>query len=255
MGQIFLAGCCLAAALFQHGTTLSNPHTSAEDRAAGAKMFAGQCAGCHGKDGSGGTAADLTTGAYKYGSSDEKLFESIAKGVAGTAMPAFALDARQVWQLVTHVRSLSEGKAAEKAKGNADNGAKVFAAQGCVSCHAITGKGGSLGPDLTEVGLRRSLGHIERAIRKPDDEVSWDYWRLRARTKAGNEVRGLRLNEDTFSFQILEEGGRLRSIDKANLAEAEIVRSSTMPSFVGKLKGSEFDDLVAYLAGLRGMNR
>jgi len=236
-------------ALAQHGTTLSNPHTSAEDRAAGAKMFAGQCAGCHGKDGSGGTAADLTAGAYKYGSSEEKLFESIAKGVPGTAMPAFAMDARQVWQLVTYVRSLSEGKAAEKAKGNAGRGAKVFAAQGCPMCHTM---GGSLGPDLSEVGLRRSLGHLQRSILQPDDEVSWDYWRLKGRTKAGAEVRGLRLNEDTFSFQILEENGRLRSIQKADLAEAEIVRSSPMPSFEGKLKGAEFEDLVAYLASLRG---
>jgi hypothetical protein len=59
------------------------------------------------------------------------------------------------------------------------------------------------------------------------------------------------MNEDTDSFQILESSGRLRSVWKVDLTSYEIVRTSPMPSFKGKLQASDLEDLVAYLAGLR----
>jgi mono/diheme cytochrome c family protein len=38
---------------------------------------------------------------------------------------------------------------------------------------------------------------------------------------------------------------------KAELASFEIVRTSPMPSFKGKVQGADLEDLVAYLASLR----
>ncbi|MBK5292382.1 MAG: c-type cytochrome [Acidobacteriia bacterium] len=237
----------------QHGnTTQSNPHDSEQDRAAGAKLFATQCTGCHGKNGSGGSAAELTTGVFRYGYSDAGLFNSIASGIPGTAMPAFKLDARHTWQLVAYVRSLGEGRAAGKAKGNPARGAKVYASSGCQSCHSIGGQGGFAGPDLNAIGSTRSLGHLQRSLLAPNEEVSWDYWSLLGRTAAGERIAGLRLNEDTYSFQILDSQGKLRSVAKPDLAEHQIDRTSPMPSVEGKLKPDQFEDLVAYLASLRG---
>ena len=59
------------------------------------------------------------------------------------------------------------------------------------------------------------------------------------------------MNEDMDTFQIREASGRLRSLWKAELASYEIVRTSPMPSFQGKLQPGELEDLVAYLASLR----
>jgi len=45
--------------------------------------------------------------------------------------------------------------AATPAKSDADSialGKKIYAAQGCATCHAIAGKGGNAGPDLTHTG-------------------------------------------------------------------------------------------------------
>jgi len=46
-------------------------------------------------------------------------------------------------------------------------GWKVFQEQGCVSCHAIKGAGGKLGPDLAGIGARRDADYLRRWIRNP----------------------------------------------------------------------------------------
>jgi cytochrome c oxidase cbb3-type subunit 3 len=249
-----VAALCPLALHAQHaGTTVTNPYLSAEDRAAGAKIFRSQCAGCHGRDGAGGAGGtDLTTGLFRHGASDEDLFRAISKGISGTTMPASNLNGREVWQVAGHVRSLSLGKAAEKAKGNPAKGAEVFQSSGCARCHAVGGNGGQIGPDLTDMGLRRSLGQLQRSVLRPDEEVASAFWTLRGRTRSGISITGIRLNEDTYSFQIRTDAGRLQSILKQDLADYEIVRSSPMPAFENKLSGTQFEDLIAYLASLRG---
>ena len=124
-------------------------------------------------------------------------------------------------------------------------------ASGCVRCHTVGTTGGLSGPDLSEIGSHRSLAQLESAVLDPSAEVAPDYWSLRARTKTGESITGIRMNEDMDSFQLLESSGRLRSLMKADLATFEIVRTSPMPSFKGKLQGAALEDLIAYLASLR----
>jgi putative heme-binding domain-containing protein len=236
----------------EHGSITGNPFTTPADRDLGQQSFKSQCAACHGLDGSGSaTGPDLSTGAFKRGGTDEALFRTITKGVAGTPMVGFNLNGREVWQLITYLRFLSIGKAADKAKGNAAKGAQVFNASGCARCHTTGADGGFAGPDLSEVGSRRSLAQIESSILDPNADVSPDYWTLRARTKLGGTITGIRMNEDMDSFQMLEPSGRLRSLMKSDLASYEIVRTSQMPSFKGKIQGADLDDLIAFLASLR----
>jgi putative heme-binding domain-containing protein len=96
----------------------------------------------------------------------------------------------------------------------------------------------------------RSVAHLYAALTEPDREVAPEYWTLRARTRSGKQITGIRLNEDTFSYQYRDRAG-LRAVLKEELAEHETVSASSMPSFAGKLSVRDLDDLVAYLAGLR----
>ena len=211
-------------------------------------MFRSQCAACHGPGGQGGAAGpDLTTGSFKRSNSDETLFGIIAKGIPGTTMPAFAGSGREVWQLAAYVRTLSVGRAAERAKGDVASGAKLFQTAGCEKCH----QGGIDGPDLSDVGARRSLAELSRSVTDPNAEVSSEYWRLNARALNGEQISGIRTNEDTFSYQY-RQGTRLRSVLKQDLVSHEIVRTSSMPSYKGKLSAAELDDVVAWLASQRG---
>lgn len=247
---LFLAA--IAGLEAQHGSAPDRPFSTPDDVAAGAQSFRSQCAACHGPEASGGVVGpSLTTGTFKNGGSDEALYRVITKGVPGTAMTAFPLSGREVWQLIAYLRAVNIGKAATQAKGDAAKGEQLFKSNGCVRCHTNGKEGGLAGPDLSEIGSHRSLSQLESSILDPDADVAPEYWSLRAKTKTGQTVTGIRLNEDMTSFQIREPSGRLRSLWKTDLASYEIVRTSPMPSFKGKLSSTDLEDLIAYLASLR----
>jgi hypothetical protein len=67
------------------------------------------------------------------------------------------------------------------------------------------------------------------------------------RTKSGQPIEGIRLNEDTSSIQLRDRRGKLSSVLKADLANFEIIRTSPMPRFKEKLSGAQIDDILAYL--------
>lgn len=220
---------------------------------AGMSAFRATCAACHGLEGAGGAHGPaLNTGTFKHGGSDGALFRTITQGVRDTPMAAYPLPAPNVWRLIAYIRSLSAGRGAVTGAGNPAAGARLFGAHGCSGCHVAAGAGGFTGPDLSAIGSLRTVAQLENSVLDPDAVVAPEYWSLRGRTKSGEMIAGIRMNEDMDSFQIRERGGRLRSIWKKDLASYEIVHASPMPSFRDKLKPAEVEDLVAYLASLRG---
>jgi putative heme-binding domain-containing protein len=251
----FLSAAILVAVplLAQHGVEgLSNPFNSKQDAAAGGRIFRSHCAVCHGPEGSGGKATDLTLGRFRHGSTDSDLYRTISEGIEGTEMPGTFFNGQQLWQVVAYVRSLSQGRAAEKTTGDPARGRAIFFGKGgCNACHMANGEGARTAPDLSDIGAQRSLAHLEAAVNEPDQQVLPNHWHARAVTKDGEIVQGLRLNEDTHSVQMLDSNERLRSLLKADLKEYEVLKKSTMPSYKGRLSQSEFDDLIAYLASLK----
>ena len=60
------------------------------------------------------------------------------------------------------------------------------------------------------------------------------------------------MNEDSFSIQVRDAGGRSYSFWKKDLAQIDRQRGkSPMPSYQGQLSDAELTDLVAYLASLK----
>ncbi len=228
---------------------VENPRQSPEDVAVGAKIFRSHCAVCHGLGGVGDRAPNLTTGHFRHATSDGALHEVISKGIPGTEMPGVYFNGAEVWQLVAYVRSLSGG--AETITGDAAAGQKIFASKGCVGCHRVNNEGGRSGPDLSLIGGARSLAHLRAAVVNPDEKVLPNQWRVEATTKSGAKVSGRLLNEDTYTFQLVDARQGLKSVAKADLASYEIVKKSAMPSYQSSIAGKDLDDLLAYLASLR----
>ena len=58
---------------------------------------------------------------------------------------------------------------------------------------------------------------------------------VRAVTKDGRSINGRRLNEDTYTVQLIDEQERLVSLTKADLREYTILTASPMPSYKDRL--------------------
>jgi cytochrome c oxidase cbb3-type subunit 3 len=69
---------------------------------------------------------------------------------------------------------------------------------------------------------------------------------------SGETIRGIRLNEDTFSIQVKDSSNEFHSFRKVDLSELRKLRGkSPMPSYEHSLAPEELTDLVACLASLR----
>jgi len=230
---------------------ITNPHATAADRAAGAKIFRSHCAPCHGVRGTGGLGPNLTTGAFFHGSSDADLYAIVSDGIPGTAMPGVFFDGTQVWQIVAFVRSLSQSGAAAPVSGSASRGQLLFGKKGCAGCHLVRGEGGTKGPDLSVIGSQRSAEYLRQSMLDPDANVAPQYWVAKIVMKDGSAHSGFVLNQDTYVVQILDFSKGLQSLPRSDFKDFGIDRSSAMPSYKGELNEAELDDLVSYLASLK----
>ena len=237
------------AALAQVPAT--NPHATPADRAAGEQIFRSHCAPCHGIKGTGGLGPNLTTGTFFHGGSDADLYRNIGEGIVGTAMPGVFFDGTQVWQLVAFVRSLGQSAGAVSARGNASHGEQLFRTQGCGGCHLVRGQGGIRGPDLSVIGSQRSAEYLRESLVDPNAKVAPEYWVAKIITRDGASHTGFVMNQDTYMVQILDFTRGLESVSRADFKDFGVDRSSSMPSFRGKLGDSDLDDLVSYLSSLR----
>ena len=231
-----------------------NPHTSPTDLNNGQQLFMTQCARCHGPKGEGGRGAVLAQPRLPHSPDDQSLFVVIRDGIKGTEMPGgYALDTLETWQLTAYVRSLGR-MPRENLPGDPMRGQELYQTKGrCAQCHIIGGQGGSLGPELTEIGARRSAAHLRMAILDPQTTLPEEFLQVRLVTKDGRAISGVRLNEDTFTIQVRDLSGNLHSFVKEDLKELQKEPGkSPMPSFKIVFSTSEVDDLIAYLASQRG---
>ena len=117
----------------------------------------------------------------------------------------------------------------------------------------VAGQVAGFGPELTGIGARRSAAFLRRTILKPAATLTEEFQYLSATPATGAEVRGIRVNEDSFTIQLRDAGGSYHSFRKAELRSLRRLEGETpMPSYEGKIGGAALDDLVVYLAGLKG---
>jgi putative heme-binding domain-containing protein len=228
-----------------------NPHLkNAESLKGGLALYRVRCGDCHGLDARGYRGPDLT--AVLGGMPDERLFQTIRKGVPGTDMQASTMADDEALMIIAYLRNMNAASATEKPTGNIDNGGRLFAAQ-CSSCHRVGDSGGWLGPDLSRVGAARSREALIREIRTPSEWMPAGYESVTLITNDGQKIRGVKKNEDTFSLQVMDARERIRGYLKADLQQVIFEKTSLMPEFsAGRLSGDDLNDLVAYLSTLRG---
>jgi putative heme-binding domain-containing protein len=229
-----------------------NPHLgNRESIRSGQALYRMRCADCHGLDASGYRGPDLLA-VLAGGAPDERLFQTIRKGVPGTEMQATTAPDNELLLIIAYLRNIGSVAASDAPAGNTENGGRLFATQ-CASCHRVAGRGGRLGPDLTRIGIARSRAALVREIRTPSEWVPPIYETVTLVTKDGQRIRGTKKNEDVFSIQVMDQRERIQGYLKSNLQEVVYEKASLMPAFdTRRLNDSDLNDLVGYLTTLRG---
>jgi putative heme-binding domain-containing protein len=223
------------------------------DVANGALLFGANCAQCHGATGDGVPGVDLKAG-IKRAASDGDLGQLITNGIQGTAMPATPFAPPELNAVIAYLRSMRDFNAPKVMVGDARRGRDLFEAKGgCSSCHRVQGKGSRVAPDLTEIGNARAADALWRSLLDPTSSMRPINRPVKIVTRDGRTISGRRLNEDTYSVQLIDDHERLLSLMKSDLREFTVIKTSTMPSFKDKLSQQEIADIVSYLVTLKGV--
>lgn len=224
------------------------------DLTRGKKLFVAHCALCHGIGGTGGRGPSLNQPELRRAADDRALVQIIQNGIQGTEMPeAWQMTDREIRQVAGYVRSLGR-TAVVKVPGDPVKGKEYYDAKGgCAACHIVGGRGGTMGPVLSNIGAQRSAAYLREALIDPGAAVPEGFLVVSVAARDGQKVRGIRSNEDSFTIQLRDASNAFHSFRKLDLTELKKEFGvSVMPGYRDTLSASEIDDLVAYLAGLRG---
>lgn len=221
----------------------------------GAQLYSGHCVVCHGDRGDAMPGANLGSGRFRHAETDRDLTNVIRNGVPGTAMAPSAYTESELGALVAFLRNMSSVNLSDVQLGDPTRGRALFVGKGdCDSCHRVGAEGPRAAPDLTSIGATRTAATLERSLLDPRVSLLPANRPVRALLRDGTIVTGRRLNEDTFTVQILDSNERLVSLDRAAIREYTVGTEPKMPSYADVLTDAERADLVAYLLSLKGPN-
>lgn len=218
--------------------------------AAGKRLYEYHCAFCHGQ-GDDGFAANLVSPRLPHAPTDSSLFYVIKNGIPGTDMAAsLGMTDKEIWQVAAFVRSLGRS-ASQRLSGDVASGAAAFKMR-CSGCHMVNGVGGRMGPDLSDVGAKRSPSNLRTSILDSNASIVPGWAFARVTLASGGAVSGIKINEDQFSVMVREGNGKIHHIAKADASRIDVDSQSSMPNYRGVIPEVEVTDLVAYLFSLRG---
>jgi len=236
----------IACLLIFSAPVLLSQHPAGADVSAGQKLFQKSCSSCHGENAKGGRGPDLTTGDWRWGGSNSAILQNILSGIPNTQMPAFPMTAADGELIVAYLRLLENNAPDEKLKGDSEAGRNLFFGSAkCGQCHMFGGRGGRLGPDLSEIRNQRKTAELREAIVSPDKSLRRNYETVEVRLPSGRLLRGAKKNEDTFSIQIMDEQEKLHMLLKKDLKEIKTPHKSLMPTT--EMTGGELENVIAFL--------
>jgi putative heme-binding domain-containing protein len=246
-GVLLLASC--TALLAQH-------EYAATDIENGGRTYTNNCVYCHGPEGDQIPGINLLQGKFRRTLSDDDIARIIREGIPGTGMPAQNMNEGNARTIVAYLRSAAAIPASTVAGGDAARGKAVFEGKGgCTACHRANGAGSLAGPDLSDIGALRRAVELEKSLVDPGAAVLPQNRSVKVVTKDGTTVNGRLMNQDTFTLQMIDSQGRLRSFPIADLRQHTVLTTSSMPSYKDRLSSQERADVIAYLVTLKGARK
>ena len=223
------------------------------DIAYGLSVYNAKCVTCHGPQGDAAGGVNLRSGKFRNATTDQELTRFIRAG-SPAGMPAMTLDNAEMTGIIAFLRNMNSIDRANVKTGDVTRGRAVFEGKGnCTSCHRVGRLGSRVGPNLSDIGSLRSPAALHRSLVDPTSQMMPINRPVRAVKKDGTVITGRRLNEDTYSVQIMDDRERLQSVLKSDLKEFTVIKTSTMPSYAQTFSDDERADVIAYLLSLKGL--
>jgi PQQ-dependent dehydrogenase (methanol/ethanol family) len=204
----------------------------------GKKAFEARCVGCHGSDGTGGGhGPGIIEVRRSRATSKQATRDVILKGIPEAGMPGFPMPDAEVDAIVAYVGMLKAPAADNPVAGDVAAGERTFNSQ-CSSCHMVNGRGGILGPDLSNLPKERKLAQIEKAITDPTSTRA-----VSVVLKDGRTIRGQAKYESPFDLGVQSVEGKFHSV-----AKSQVKTLTREKSLMPKMQATP--DLMAYLTRL-----
>ena len=170
-----------------------------------------------------------------------ELTERLAKAGGITSGPK-QLSAEEMQTLLAQVAE----------HGDANRGETVFRRESlaCMTCHAIAGAGGKVGPDLISLGGSAQPDYIVESLLDPNKKIKENYHSLVVATDEGQILTGVKVRETDEELLLRDAKDQLISVPLASIVDQKVGKSLMPAGLTEKLTQAEFVDLVAFLAGL-----
>lgn len=194
---------------------------------------------------------------------DQKLPEDVAKIAlrmitgSGRQEPKLTEALSKAGNIVNAPKMLSKDEmgslvATIKEQGNAAHGELIFrrAELNCQKCHAVSGAGGKVGPDLMSVGSSAQVDYLVDSILDPNKNVKEGYQSLVVATDEGKVLTGIKVRETDTDLLLRDVEDREFAIPLKSIEELKSGTSLMPVGLVDKLTRSELIDLVRFMSEL-----
>lgn len=151
------------------------------------------------------------------------------------------------WEIDSALKVVEENTGVRDFK----RGQELYIAVKCGSCHTMKGEGGSVGPDLTQLGTRFSKRDMLEAIIEPSEVISDQYESKVFNMKDGTSVLGRLMSENEKAFVISQNPyaphvtKELAKKDVQDIKRSEV--SIMPPGTLNTMSPDEVKDIMAYL--------
>jgi putative heme-binding domain-containing protein len=204
-----------------------------------------------------GAAAKLATELPKSGLPTATAKAGLRPAREGNQNPALVQALMQLAGLTVSDKQLSPAELQSLAqealaKGDAARGENIYrrAELACMTCHAIGGAGGKVGPDMTSIGASAPADYLVEALLYPNAKIKEGYHSVLITTKDEMEFSGIVVRETDNEVIVRNAANQEVSVAKQNIA-ARRNGASLMPSgLVDALLPEERLDLIKFLSML-----
>lgn len=120
----------------------------------------------------------------------------------------------------------------------------------CRACHVFQGRGGKLGPDLTNIGSKTAR-ELYLSITEPHTAIASGYELITLTTRDGERLIGIKREEVDDAIKIFDTKSIppvLRTVLKSSIAKVEPMSGSAMPTdYAKRYTQKQLLDLIAFL--------